>query len=1315
MAIVDRFNNQIIFKHNLFPVTNRIVNYDFDDTIELTPGVAWYFDTDYFLENANYGKDDNTSLAFCRNPNLSAVDASAFSKQIKVLPDTKYYISGYLASSLNTGTAIAKINQYEVGLDQCGYFMEEIPNSEIEIALLNGYHPWEKFETIFTTHTDANYIEIEFYNENAKGMSFLDKVRLDRAWPIITEITDSIGRKITFNYVDNFYEEDEDTYNHNPITVTIQDPALQNNVDFTYDREVLKTSMTYKYNNQNYIGNRRYPSHNGFDDGETYYKYSYNNRACEFSYTHKNTSGNYGITHQHLLKSLYLRNSKVDYLFYEKNNKHMGEEGFYTNSRVTSRDEKYYVNETEDEGGHYSRNYSYNGYYNGNHYTNETGYSNEYYSSHTLPENPDFQWICTIQKNNGLKTETYFKGSPIGLREEKEITYNSEGEKETRYFEEYDTTFPNQVTKIKTARQNTEGINTYYTGYSYNDWGGMASEIQPLTPDQWNNATIKSQNTISYTYDPVYKLPAGKTYYQNPTTQLTESTTYNNNGAVLTTTNAKGETTNYTYGDSSYPGNCTEITANLESGKQEITEISYSGAYYAFPTTIAKKYTENGINKNSTTTQGYEYIRGNVISETDATGNTTQYEYNSQGRIKKTTYPIATGKDGQYTIIDDYQYANYTLVLPEYQGRQVFGVYKSTTKTLSGQGPEIIAKSYNYYDDYSNLLISEYWDNNISIWVRTKYKYDNYGQLLWSKDAQNRQTSYLIDEWGRVKTITDPQGNKYQYTYNIYRNTKNTFFLPYMGAAENHFTETYDQRGRIISRKGYPNGSGGTVIEEKYEYDQLDNITKITDARNKNTRYQYDALGNLTKVINALNEQVDYEYNKQSKLSKIKQYQGTQIFQTQKIYDERGALISTQRPSGSPVTYKNNALGLPVQVTDASNKTTNMSYDGHNRLFETVANNDGISRYYHPIGEIEKYTVWNDISGTRIYGEGLEYNLSNTGKIKERKSGNYSVSFQNDIFGNTTKITDPFNLAINYTYDNLNRLNNVTVEGKTFHYEYYPDGMLKAVNYPPTPGGLAIRSEYTYDNLNRLKTVINKVGNGNISQYSYIYDNNGNIISVNTNGSITWYQYDDLNRLTGITRPSGEQITYNYDTRGNRTKLQVNNGGSYNTIHGTFRYNNWDELAQFTTGERTYQYKYDPEGLRTKKESITDTIRYHLDNNGQVIAESNANGQVTAQNIWGHKALARKVNGAYYYYIYNGHGDVVQVLNANGNIVNSYTYDEWGNILSKTEQISNPIRYAGEYYDEESGLYYLRARYYDPAIGRFISEDSNEGEINDIR
>ncbi|HCF70301.1 MAG TPA: hypothetical protein DER33_01695, partial [Syntrophomonas sp.] len=82
-----------------------------------------------------------------------------------------------------------------------------------------------------------------------------------------------------------------------------------------------------------------------------------------------------------------------------------------------------------------------------------------------------------------------------------------------------------------------------------------------------------------------------------------------------------------------------------------------------------------------------------------------------------------------------------------------------------------------------------------------------------------------------------------------------------------------------------------------------------------------------------------------------------------------------------------------------------------------------------------------------------------------------------------------------------------------------------------------------------------------------------------------------------------------------------------------------------------------------------------------------------------------------YYYLYNGHGDVIQVIDEAGNTVNSYSYDEWGNILSSQEQIANPMKYAGEYYDEETGLYYLRARYYDPTIGRFISRDSVEGDI----
>ncbi len=144
-----------------------------------------------------------------------------------------------------------------------------------------------------------------------------------------------------------------------------------------------------------------------------------------------------------------------------------------------------------------------------------------------------------------------------------------------------------------------------------------------------------------------------------------------------------------------------------------------------------------------------------------------------------------------------------------------------------------------------------------------------------------------------------------------------------------------------------------------------------------------------------------------------------------------------------------------------------------------------------------------------------------------------------------------------------------------------------------------------------------------------------------------------------------------------------------------FRYRKCLQKTGFYTNNKNYHYDYDAEGLRARKVTSETTKNYYYDNSGRIVAEANGQGQVTAQNIWGNKILARKIGSNMYYYLTNGHGDVVQIVDENGNIVNSYNYDEWGNILNQTEQISNPIKYAGEYYDEESGLYYLRARYYD--------------------
>lgn len=158
-------------------------------------------------------------------------------------------------------------------------------------------------------------------------------------------------------------------------------------------------------------------------------------------------------------------------------------------------------------------------------------------------------------------------------------------------------------------------------------------------------------------------------------------------------------------------------------------------------------------------------------------------------------------------------------------------------------------------------------------------------------------------------------------------------------------------------------------------------------------------------------------------------------------------------------------------------------------------------------------------------------------------------------------------------------------------------------------------------------------------------------------------------------------------------------------------YNVWNELSDFTKGSGSYDYAYDADGIRISKSGPSTDIRYYYDDNARIIAESTSSGQLTAQIIWGNQALARKIGASYYYYLYNGHGDVVQIVNEAGSIVNSYSYDEWGNITSQTEGITNELKYCGEPYDIESGMYYLRARYYDPTTGRFISQDSNEGDI----
>ena len=163
-----------------------------------------------------------------------------------------------------------------------------------------------------------------------------------------------------------------------------------------------------------------------------------------------------------------------------------------------------------------------------------------------------------------------------------------------------------------------------------------------------------------------------------------------------------------------------------------------------------------------------------------------------------------------------------------------------------------------------------------------------------------------------------------------------------------------------------------------------------------------------------------------------------------------------------------------------------------------------------------------------------------------------------------------------------------------------------------------------------------------------------------------------------------------------------------------YEYDGFNQLTKTTTGDTTVNYTYNGDGLRTSK-TVNGNTTSHIWDGDQIALELNGAGSVTNKYVRGINLLSSENgNGAdKRYFLYNGHGDVIQLTDTAGNLVKSYDYDAFGNEKAPDPNDTNLFRYCGEYFDKETGTIYLRARYYDPGIGRFITEDSVWGKDAD--
>ena len=255
--------------------------------------------------------------------------------------------------------------------------------------------------------------------------------------------------------------------------------------------------------------------------------------------------------------------------------------------------------------------------------------------------------------------------------------------------------------------------------------------------------------------------------------------------------------------------------------------------------------------------------------------------------------------------------------------------------------------------------------------------------------------------------------------------------------------------------------------------------------------------------------------------------------------------------------------------------------------------------------------------------------------------------------------------TVEYTYDELYRLTSETItKGKTkttyaYEYDNVSNRTLKTVN--------GVETVYTYNELNQLVSE---------NDTTYEYDNAGNLVRVVGTGKTALYKYDSENRLIKATVQQGNNVvveTYTYDYAGNRTSK-------------TTTINNHVEKV------------------------------YYLNDNSSltnVLVELNVDGEAKVYYTIGADLVSQEINGKVYVYLYDGHGTVRALANENGKVTDTYTYDAFGNLISSTGSTANNYRYCGEQFDSTTGLYYLRARYMNPSVGRFISMDTYQGSNAD--
>ncbi|MGZ6973523.1 MAG: Ig-like domain repeat protein [Acidimicrobiia bacterium] len=733
------------------------------------------------------------------------------------------------------------------------------------------------------------------------------------------------------------------------------------------------------------------------------------------------------------------------------------------------------------------------------------------------------------------------------------------------------------------------------------------------------------------------------------------------------------------------------------------------------------------------TTRGY--------GTADATTTTFIYDPATLGIVR--THIDAPDDPNHYDTSTIYNTAGQPVSQTDALGRTTTTTYNafneilsSTTPNPSTTGPPTVTTRFTY--DANGNLTSE-------------------SRLLWTSATASQAftTSYQHADTAHpedVTTIIDPLNKKTKIVY-LPTGERASVASP----KKNITRFTYDALGRLITKvapRGNVKGANPANFRTTYTFDTLDRIVTTTIANqpaNIVTTSHYNLDGDLDHQVDADGHPTDYKYDLAGQLTETDRADGSKLSQD---YFGDGTVFHQYDAAHNATTYAYDALARPITTIDPLGRPTKTTYGGVGEVLTKVAADGGVTSYgYDAAGDPTSVNYSDGVTPSVTYrygpsglrasmtdGTGTStYSYDSVGRLLSTTNGSGSkLSYTYNARDQITKTTYPNGKFVTRVFDPDGRTTSIKdwLKHKT-KYVYDRDDNITTVKYPNT-----VVTTNTYDNADRLMGITHRTSASPtpLATFGYTRSTAGLLVGdthTGVTGANQTYTYDPLNRLSTL-----DNNTYGFDTADNLThSVDGAPDRAYDTANqlcwtgtgtGTcptkptgatsYAYNQrgdrtgatpatgpaiavgYDQADRLTNYNGTATYTYNGAGLRSTKKIGATTSTFAWDGAAglPLVVQDGANSYVYGPD----GRPFEQISGAVVQYLL---GDQLQstraITNAAGSVIGTYRYTPYGELADHSGSASTPFQYNSQYRDSESGLIYLRARYYDPAVGQFTSAD----------